>query len=123
MRKKTHVVAGLFLAYLFKFDPVLVVAGAIMPDIDYIYQHRKLLHNLFLLACAFLYNIQFGVGYLSHILLDMLTVYGVALLWPISSKRFRFARFSTGGFFDTVLFVIFLLGWVLIDINGFVHIF
>lgn len=36
------------------------------------------------------------VGYMSHLLLDMLTVSGVPLLYPLSKKTLRFARLRTG---------------------------
>lgn len=38
-----------------------------------------------------------AVGLLSHIWCDLLTVQGVALLWPLSRKKFRIASLRTGG--------------------------
>lgn len=120
MMKKTHVAAGLAIAYAFNLDPVLVVAGAIMPDIDYAFMHRKLLHNIFVMILAFLYNIAFGIGWLSHIVLDALTVYGVAWLWPLCPYRRRYAKFKTGGLFDHILFFAFLMIWIVLDVMRFI---
>lgn len=38
-----------------------------------------------------------AVGLLSHIWCDLLTVQGVALLWPFSRRKFRIASLRTGG--------------------------
>jgi len=97
-----HSIAGTYAGLL-----VAVVAG-VVPDLDLGYRHRAALHNL--LACTVLsllayyagslYSrnmgllaaISFGSGFLGHLFLDMLTVRGVALFYPISSKRYRVAR-------------------------------
>ena len=120
MRKATHVAAGVLLATYFPLDPIMAISGAIFPDIDIVYDHRKLLHNMWFLMIAFAYNFSFGVGVLSHVLLDMLTVYGVALLWPISSSRFRLATFRTGGVVDRLLFYLFAV-LIAVRLYGTVH--
>lgn len=120
MMKKTHVAAGLATAYALNMDPVLVVAGAILPDADCVLLHRKLLHNVFVLLLAFAYNTALGAGLLTHLLLDMLTVSGVAVAWPFSNSRFRMARFKTGGLFDILLFILFVVSWVVLDAAKFV---
>ncbi len=84
-----------------------------IPDIDWRFKHRKLLHNLlaligFTVAFAYCLNILgfhglgalvavvvFAVGYLMHIVTDMLTVYGVAIFWPFSKSRYRLAKLRT----------------------------
>lgn len=52
-------------------------------------------------------------GAISHIFLDSLTVMGVPLLFPFSSKHYRLARFKTGGWGETfvtiIMFVIIVL--------------
>ena len=103
MMKLTHVAMGAFLAAYFGLDPIMVISGSIFPDIDTIFKHRKLLHNIFILAAAFWYNYAFGIGVLSHYLLDMLTVMGVALFWPLSNKHYRILRLKTGGVIDYLL--------------------
>lgn len=119
MMKKTHLMAGLALSFMFNLDPVMVVAGALMPDLDYIIWHRKLLHNVFVLIGAFLYNFAFGIGWLSHLLLDGLTMYGVAWFWPIYRRRIRLAKFKTGGIVDSILFIVFLVLWIIFDVKQF----
>ncbi|GAA0101568.1 metal-dependent hydrolase [Paraclostridium bifermentans] len=42
------------------------------------------------------YFIGLSVGYLSHLLVDMLTVSGVPMLYPHSEKMYRFANLKTG---------------------------
>ncbi len=118
MKRKVHVFMGVGLAVaaaarsLADVIPVALMGavGSIMPDFDVLYKHRKLLHNVFaallftlgallLMARlgvegpqAWLYSQAFIVGWLSHILGDMVTKGGVALLWPFSSRRIRALR-------------------------------
>lgn len=117
--KKTHAAVGLATAYAFGLDPVMVVAGAVLPDLDCVFQHRKLLHNVFVLVAAFAYNFAFGVGWFTHLLLDALTVAGVAVLWPASGYRLRLGGFRTGGLFDHVLFVGGLASWAFLNASTF----
>lgn len=93
---------------LFIVAPVATIASLI-PDIDLHKAHRSLLHNipvavfLTLLVYAAALNsfpqifaeliaLGFLLGYTSHILLDMFTVRGVALLYPFSRRFYRLAR-------------------------------
>ena len=110
MQKLTHFVWGVLLSIVLKLDSVPVVLGALLPDLDYRFEHRKLLHNVFAIALVSLISGQYWlpmlVGMVSHIVLDMMTVSGVALLYPLSDKRFRIASFRTGGLFDHLLLAV-----------------
>ena len=86
------------------------VAGSLAPDYDLRRGHRVLGHNLVALAAftvlAYAAMLLLGAptrlavaaalaastGYASHLLLDALTVRGVALLYPLSRRRYRLAR-------------------------------
>jgi len=77
--------------------------AAILPDADLRLKHRKSLHNVFApLLLASLFALLFPdnkyiipcmsgllIGWLSHVLLDFLTVKGVYALYPLSGARFR----------------------------------
>ena len=86
----------------------LALTASTIPDLDSKLDHRKLLHNLFavlltsltiyIVLSAFsspiamnpIYHItSYIIGYLSHIAVDMFTCNGVALLYPVSKKRYR----------------------------------
>ena len=85
------------------------VAGALAPDYDLRRGHRVLGHNVFALtvfalaayAATRLLGAPGGLaiaaaagaaaGYASHLLLDALTVRGVALLYPLTRRRYRLA--------------------------------
>ena len=41
------------------------------------------------------FTIGFSVGYLSHLLLDALTVEGIPLFYPFSKRKYRFMKFRT----------------------------
>lgn len=71
-------------------------AGAVIPDADLRFKHRKALHNIFaplVLAAALSYVFQgvtlaelavtwLFIGWISHIALDVITVKGVYLFYP-----------------------------------------
>ncbi|MEM2203049.1 MAG: metal-dependent hydrolase [Sulfolobales archaeon] len=86
--------------------PLIVLGGGIgsvFPDLDRRRGHRKILHNIFFLVffsslffIASLYlkipmiiPTSFFLGYLSHLLGDMMTYRGVALLYPFKSNYYR----------------------------------
>lgn len=75
--------------------------------------HRTLTHSLLFVALTAviltLLNIQFNyiicacIGIISHILLDMMTPRGVALLFPLEVKVTMPVTFKTGGVIDLSL--------------------
>lgn len=76
-RGATHSLLALFLTSVLFILPALMLEG----------------------FAAFMYTqfaIGVGVGFLSHLILDMSTKSGVPLLYPFSSKSFRIARLTTG---------------------------
>ena len=118
MKKITHEIFGVGATLFILTPPMSVigyamffsVVGSVFPDIDFKLKHRILLHNVFSLAFtsmilyyllgnffslekyAFLFSASFAIGYFSHILLDMLTKAGVAIIWPLSSIRISFLK-------------------------------
>jgi len=78
---------------------VLAGLGSVIPDLDRAYwfipkrriaeeeYHRALLHNLIVLALAYLFNPYLGLGILSHLMLDNMTTVkdrGVEWLFPFT---------------------------------------
>ena len=118
LRRKAHVVMGLGLALAVLLPgveralPVAIMAvlGSMLPDLDVGFKHRKLLHNFFVSILVIpisyvvmerwvygygaavdpVYSVALGLGWVSHILGDMLTAGGVRLFWPLSSRSYRF---------------------------------
>ncbi len=124
MNRKAHMVfgAGSALALaactgLCSSTPCLAVAltggvlGSQVPDLDIRYRHRMLLHNVFSLALLVLlsyYAIAWALpsmgvlvaaslaaGYASHLFLDAATVSGVALFYPLTRRKARYARLKS----------------------------
>jgi inner membrane protein len=108
MRSDAHIALALALSFLLFFPVCIVciimaIAYSTIPDYDVRHKHRKLLHNIiamFLLTSPALFFGELAylgalVGYGSHLLGDMLTVRGVALFYPFSSKHFRLAKFKS----------------------------
>lgn len=75
---------------------VPVVLGALFPDVDAHYgKHRKLLHNLPVLAVFVAYPLVFDnlqwvwVGVLTHYVLDVVgSKRGIALFYPLSEREY-----------------------------------
>lgn len=113
MNRAAHIFLGVgvaifILSRLFPVSqiPFIVLGGGIgsvLPDLDRGKGHRKFLHNIFsmlffslLFLSASLYlripitiPISFSLGYFSHLLGDMVTYRGVALLYPFRNKYYR----------------------------------
>jgi inner membrane protein len=87
--------------------------------LQWITKHRGFFHSLF---AAVLFSLIVGminlwagfgffVGYISHLFIDCFTKSGVALFWPF---KFKFkGPIRSGRLFETVFFVLLLLGNVL----------
>lgn len=95
-------VSGLWKTNMFIFYTIVAMFSSIIPDADLRYMHRKLLHNLFvpvLLAVLVYYPLSWlsidahylasslVLGWLSHVLLDVVTVKGVYLFYPIANAK------------------------------------
>lgn len=125
MMRRTHAAAGLALGFglaSLSHQPLLNAAlyalltqsAALLPDLDLKLhiQHRTLTHSLLALGLISLgaWYISppllpyVASGYGSHLLLDVLTVWGVPLLWPYA-RRFSLLKLSTGGRMDGLLMV------------------
>lgn len=135
--RKTHLLfaALLFLVlYQALHLPLALAAfalvGALLPDLDLRFMHRKLLHNIWVLlilewaalASGFVVMpqaIAFAIGWMSHLIADSLTHMGVMPLWPIPWPKFRGA-IRTGGASELVLMLVLLAGVVIVV--GFVRI-
>ncbi len=117
MRGYTHVLigTGLSLILLRPYDVLSVLVssylGSVVPDLDFRYEHRAFLHNVFacLILTLIVYFVKmnaaaFCISYLSHLLLDMLTVKGVALFWPLNDKRIRIAKLKSDDIVANALF-------------------
>ena len=114
------------------------VLGALIPDIDHptskinkcnpftgiigdLIGHRTLTHSLLglLIFNLILYIVNFksivlgfNIGYISHLLLDMMTVSGIPLLYP-NKKRYRIMKLKTNTEHETIVLslLIVFIGW------------
>lgn len=115
MKWYTHILFSIVLLKLLGFDSILIFLGALaalLPDIDITnspigrllpqlsrrigrrYAHRSITHSLPILALisaagsilGFDASLALAVGYMSHIILDMLNPSGVPLLYPKPSQ-------------------------------------
>lgn len=132
---RTHVLFGVFVWCILDlvlemplFVLGFVLLGAVFVDIDsgksrvgrgfwffsWIFKHRGILHSIwFCFLVSFLIGLWsfwagfgFGVGYLSHLLIDSFTFAGVRLFWPLKGKVSGFVK--SGGWVEDVLFVLLL---------------
>lgn len=129
MKKTTHLLAGgLIFACFLKLDTSNApyfwasLLGAYSPDIDalpfFMSYHRKLCHNIVFLSLSLLtlYALfmptvvlqLFFLGFVSHILLDSLTVTGINIVRPFGEMTIR-GPFHTGDMFDVFFGGVFAL--------------
>jgi membrane-bound metal-dependent hydrolase YbcI (DUF457 family) len=142
MLLRTHFVFAAFLGLIALYfglpsiGLICVLFGSLLPDIDtktsslgrwfvfrplqVAFSHRGITHSLLFLAIlslGFWYFLPLGfegfvLGYGSHLFLDLLTIKGIPLFWPITQKFGGFCR--TGRMFDKILFIISSLGCLII---------
>ncbi len=130
MEKITHIAFGVFifslLAYFLDYNFIYLIPlaiGAIIPDIDIKFKHRKILHNIWILsgiaiAIGYYYNwrwgILFSIGWISHLILDSLTPMGIYPFWPM---RYHFRIKSpivTGNVYELFFFFVIVTLTVLV---------
>jgi inner membrane protein len=121
--RRTHAAAGLMIGFgLASLQHVPLIDGigialvseasSLIPDLDLKFhiKHRGITHSLLALLIVgllvarlipvLLAPILFG--YASHLILDLLTVYGIELFYPYH-RRIRLMTFRTGGRIDSLL--------------------
>ncbi|MBS3166407.1 metal-dependent hydrolase [Candidatus Woesearchaeota archaeon] len=120
----------------------MVVLGSIFVDIDEdnsyigrktrpvsnvierVFGHRGIFHSLLIAGLIFIgfsyfgylkFGIGFLVGYVSHLAADALTIEGVRIFYPFSSKSIH-GLVRTNGVFEKIFFILVLvaIGYVLI---------
>jgi inner membrane protein len=132
MQKWTHLVFAALLFSVFNFVlhmplyfSIFAFIGAVIPDLDIGFMHRKLLHNLWALGIMLLAGLKFGLmdntvaiafglGFISHLVADSLTHMGVMPLWPITKPKIH-GPVKTGGMGEFIvlaalLFILFNIG-------------
>ena len=133
---RTHALFGIlvwFLLALFIEMPLFVLGfallGSIFVDVDsrgskigrrlwflsWIFKHRGIVHSL--VGCVFVslivgvFNLWAGfgffIGYVSHLVLDVLTPMGIRLFWPLKFRVRGFIR--SGSWVEDIVFVFVLL--------------
>lgn len=125
MQGKTHLVAGITTATLLSGGNPIAIGlsglGSLLPDIDHsgsklgrrvpwigkVLKHRGITHSLISLVLVTTANKWLGLGYLTHLLLDMLTKQGVQLLYPLKGM-YGLKLISTGGIIEKVTRAIFI---------------
>lgn len=96
MNTLTHALTGLALSEALMLNPIVIVIGAVIPDIDYLIgiPHRTITHSLLFIitACLLAWRLKSKqtsfallVGLTSHLLLDSVTTKGVPLLFPLNT--------------------------------------
>lgn len=121
---------------------LIVVFASLLPDIDtdsfisrklklktlsHFFKHRGFFHSIipmvFLIILAFLitqniyYSLAVFIGFASHLFFDSFTTKGTTLFWP-HKLRIR-GPLKTGGVFDWVFLVCFLVVDVIMVLNIF----
>ncbi len=98
MNLLSHALFSLALGSVLTLEIGWVVLGGILPDIDYLLgiEHRAATHSLIFISALsfFVYKrdkrkgISLFIGLIDHLVLDIITIGGVEILWPL---RYRFS--------------------------------
>ena len=115
----THLLFSLMIALITGLNPVLMIIGALLPDIDNPesiigqlfkkvsekiyekYNHRGLTHSiLFIMPLMIIPSL--GIGALTHILLDLMTKSGVQLMYPNKTRYILFGGSLITGTHDMI---------------------
>lgn len=125
---RTHLIFGilasLLIYKLFNFDYwIFILIGSFLPDLDvpnskfgkmfflrFFFKHRGFFHSIIfgiLLGWSvYSFNSNYGIGiligFLSHVILDGMSVNGIRLFYPFKFKVKGFVK--VGGMFESVLF-------------------
>jgi inner membrane protein len=112
---------------------ILFLISSLLPDFDEIkskisgkfkfsswlinifISHRGLLHSVWIPFLIYLFlffwdmnlAVAASLGYLSHIILDCLTVSGIKILWPLQKKLRGFIK--SGGLTEYFIFVLLII--------------
>ena len=81
---------------------------AVKKNLKFIVKHRGLMHTLILPACMFgagfliseptfkILLTGLNIGYITHIIADLLTTRGCPVLYPVTKKNIKFMKITTG---------------------------
>lgn len=140
MKCSTHITVGAFTGALYSAiviqNPVMTLptvilsaVGGMLPDIDsktsFIanalvipkflpLKHRGITHSLPITAMVYIINPALGVGYLSHIVIDLFNKRKVSLLLPFSKKKYGLGLAKSNGRFDELLKNVAIIGTVIV---------
>jgi len=109
LKKRTHLIFAVLLFLLLNKALSLPLAfavfaaiGALVPDLDLfsLVLHRKIFHNLWVLAAIVLAGMQlsifdqstaiaFSIGFVSHLIADAMTPMGIKPLWPLGLPHIK----------------------------------
>lgn len=144
MMFKTHIVIALLISLLifplFSLNKgiflLIFIFAALFPDIDsstsfvgkrikligWLFKHRGIFHSFFmailLSGLIYFYNktyaLVFFLGYITHLITDMLNYSGIALFSPLSSFKIK-GFMKVNGIAEKIIFVICLVfGFILL---------
>jgi inner membrane protein len=120
------------------WGPLIVIPasiGSIAPDADLGSRHRMLLHNIFILFMLMasswfttvysdlelsLLLLAFIIGWISHIVLDLLTLKGVALLYPVSKRFYGFKKCRSDSLLCNGLFSLISIVMIIYGVKSFI---
>jgi len=106
----------------------------IKNNMKFMVKHRGLMHTLILPAFLFastyyiteptfkIFVTGITIGYLTHLIADMLTARGCPVLFPFTKKNIRFLKITTGTFPEYIAALILSAGAAALLLSGLIHI-
>ncbi len=96
-----HFGIGFLFAWLTGLNPVPVIIGSVIPDLDviphlfgvgYRKTHRTITHSVFMPLFSLFFSVPVAIGVLLHLLVDAVTYPGIKLFYPFSQQEFYLIR-------------------------------
>jgi membrane-bound metal-dependent hydrolase YbcI (DUF457 family) len=101
MMGPTHLFFAVSLAHVLKFPLLPAAIGGIIADLDYVLEfgfplvHRGVVHTplILVVSVVLIYlatkrtdvSLSFGIGFLSHLFLDLINPMGILILYPLAN--------------------------------------
>lgn len=140
MKCGTHIATGALAGALYvtfmPIDPTMAIptimisaVGGMLPDIDHkssmiskalIFpkylplKHRGITHSLPVTTIVMVINPALGIGYLSHILIDLLNKRKIKLFAPFSDKKYGLCICKSDGKLDEMIKAMSIIGTVIL---------
>ena len=109
-----HFGVGIIFSGLTGLSPIMLILGALLPDIDaipilfgvdYRKTHRTITHSILMVFISGIFSIPLMIGVISHLLADLIFFPGIKLFYPFSKREFYILNGRFKKYYDPWAFI------------------